>query len=205
MHGPLIVCPSRADEHKDVSTFILAVSEIVNSDQLPNTIFVLCSAPGDEASHENILLESGRLKLGNRLVMRHFAREEMATIYKCSRVCVIPSRRESFGYTVLEAFLFGVPVVASNSTALREIIVNRQNGLLFTGGSSSDLTSQILSLMEDDNLRTRCIRAGKALVSKGSKYHLDTMVDKYWRLYADVKARHDAQQESMKKGRERRP
>ena len=45
----------------------------------------------------------------------------MATLVQ-ARVAVVPSRRESFGLTLLEAMTAGVPVVASNIPAFQELV-----------------------------------------------------------------------------------
>jgi len=46
---------------------------------------------------------------------------ELAALYAGARVVLVPSREEGFGLPVLEAFLSGAPVVASDIPALREV------------------------------------------------------------------------------------
>ena len=41
---------------------------------------------------------------------------------------VVPSKRESFGISVIEAQYNGVPVIAANIMGLKEIIKNKKNG-----------------------------------------------------------------------------
>ncbi len=53
---------------------------------------------------------------------------------------VVPSTGiESFGLVAVEAFACGTPVIASGHGGLREIVVDRKNGLLFRPGDADDL------------------------------------------------------------------
>jgi glycosyltransferase involved in cell wall biosynthesis len=56
---------------------------------------------------------------------------------------VVPSRSESFGLVVLEAFACGLPVIASRLGALAELIVDGRTGLLFEPGSANALAERI--------------------------------------------------------------
>lgn len=47
--------------------------------------------------------------------------EELVRLYAGARVVLVPSRDEGFGLPVLEAFMSGAPVVASDIPALREV------------------------------------------------------------------------------------
>lgn len=62
----------------------------------------------------------------------------------------IPSRfQESFSLVAHEAFAAGVPVLASDSGALPEIVTEGANGALFHTGSVRDLRNRLRDLLED--------------------------------------------------------
>ena len=79
---------------------------------------------GDDVTGLGLLRSSGATVtyLG---VLDH--QDVMATLVQ-ARVAVVPSRRESFGLTLLEAMTAGVPVVASNIPAFQEL-VGASNGV----------------------------------------------------------------------------
>jgi len=86
----------------------------------------------------------------------------------------------------LEAFLFDVPVVAANATALAEIIANDHSGLLFTPGDPNDLARQTTRILEDETLRQRLTENGGRMLRQGDKYDATTMIRAYERFYERV-------------------
>jgi glycosyltransferase involved in cell wall biosynthesis len=59
-------------------------------------------------------------------------------------VLIVPSICiESFSLATQEAFLFGVPVIASNIGGMTELVEDGGNGLLFRTGDAADLRSKV--------------------------------------------------------------
>jgi len=70
--------------------------------------------------------------------------------------CVVfPSRYESFGLVPLEAFVHGVPVIASNAGAIPEVVRHEECGLLFSPTSKGALALCVERLLADPQLRAR--------------------------------------------------
>ncbi|HWA21021.1 MAG TPA: glycosyltransferase family 4 protein [Caulobacterales bacterium] len=68
-----------------------------------------------------------------------------------ARLLVFPSRaRETQGMSVHEALACGVPVIVSDATSARDMVVEGMNGLLFRSGDAADLAAKIASLAHDD-------------------------------------------------------
>ena len=180
----LVFCPCRAEEHKDVEVFLDAAC-ILKRDRSDLRLFFVLAAGVSDPGYKNALTRAKTNKLapGIDFAFRKFEYEEMATVYRRAKVCVIPSRHESFGLTVLEAFLMGVPVVAANTSALCEIISHRQNGLLFTDGKSKELAMHLETVFDDHELRGKIIQVASAAVSEGNQYSSKRMCDEYLRLY----------------------
>ncbi len=61
-----------------------------------------------------------------------------------SKLLVFPSEVfETFGMTIIEAFMTGTLVIASNSEPIRSIIKNNYNGILFEKGNYKDLREKV--------------------------------------------------------------
>lgn len=64
----------------------------------------------------------------------------------------IPSLTEGRGLVAVEAMSLGLPVLASDIDALRELVTDRVNGLLFRPGSASELAERMVTLARDPDL-----------------------------------------------------
>ncbi len=71
-------------------------------------------------------------------------RNEVASLYQASDLVVVPSHWESFCYTVAEAQSCGVPVVATNITGPKDIIIDRETGWLIAPNSVDELVDAIV-------------------------------------------------------------
>lgn len=70
-------------------------------------------------------------------------------------IFVNTSRYESFGLSILEAMAHQTPIIASDLPAIKELIKNNENGLLFVAGDSKDLYKQMNRLLNQKELREK--------------------------------------------------
>ena len=86
--------------------------------------------------------------------VRRLGRVDEATLdalYRRATVCALPSRYEGFGLPALEAMARGCPVVASNTTALPEVVEDA--GVLVPPGDVAGWTSALMDLLGDESAR----------------------------------------------------
>lgn len=82
-----------------------------------------------------------------------------------SKVVVFPSiSEESFGMIIIEAFAHFTPVIASNFSAMKTIVSNKVNGLLFERNNANSLREKIdeLYAMNLEEYSELCTRANNA-------------------------------------------
>lgn len=78
----------------------------------------------------------------------------LPAIYKSADIFVHPGRwPEPFGRTILEAMLAKLPIVASDSGAIPEVL--NDGGIIYKTGDISGLAESLETLAEDSNLRQR--------------------------------------------------
>lgn len=70
-------------------------------------------------------------------------------------VFCLPSYREGFGMTLVEAAACGVPAVASRISGIVDAVSDGETGILFTPTKVEELTNSLLTLIEDEPLRQR--------------------------------------------------
>ena len=80
-------------------------------------------------------------------------------------IFVLPSRREGFPLSTLEAMAAGLPVIASEVGGVPEQIDHLRTGILVPPGRPDAVAEWIVRLHDDEQLRTRLGEAAKCHVS----------------------------------------
>jgi len=96
---------------------------------------------------------------------------------------LFPSRYESFGLVPLEAFVHGVPVIASRAGAIPEVVLHGQCGLLFDSDDSACLADAVIALLEDPSLRKRLSAGARQRIRELSSRNMALATIE---LYADL-------------------
>ena len=97
-------------------------------------------------------------------------------------IVVVPSRFEGFGLTAAEAMSAGKPVVASDTSGLKEVVVNSETGILFPVDDVTVLKEALVKLIAVPQLRSRFGAAGKERVL--SNFSFDLYSKKIKALYS---------------------
>ena len=82
----------------------------------------------------------------------------LPALYSGSRLCVYPSLAEGFGFPPLEAMACGVPVIASDSSSLVELLQGAAE--LISSDDERGLALAMAELLSNDSLRARRIELG---------------------------------------------
>ena len=78
------------------------------------------------------------IQFGNRL-----KENDLAKMYKESKVFVFPSTEEPLGLVGIEAIACGAALVGSDSGGIKEYLIHGKNGYLFMDGNPNDLQQKI--------------------------------------------------------------
>lgn len=81
--------------------------------------------------------------------------DKIAKWYRAADLFVFASRNESYPRVVVEAMLFGLPIISSAVFGTKEQIVNNESGLLFEPGNIKELSIALKKLIADQALRKR--------------------------------------------------
>lgn len=101
--------------------------------------------------------------------------------YAAIDMFVLPSRREGFPYTPLEAGALCLPVIATRVTGCVDAVVDNVTGLLVDVNNDSQLAEAILKLTRDAELRNKLGRQGCERVKK--LFDSKLLIDKHISLY----------------------
>ena len=92
--------------------------------------------------------------------------QDMPSQYQQADLFVLPSRRESFGLVLAEAMACGLPVVATTTGAIPEVVEDGVTGVLVPPDDPEALASAIGSLLNDPEKMKTMGAQGKARVQR---------------------------------------
>jgi L-malate glycosyltransferase len=110
-----------------------------------------------------------------------------AVLRDATDIAVSPARDEGFGLTVIEAGAFGLPVVATDTPGMREILSDGVSGLIVPIGDVPALTGALRRLVDEPGLRSRLGAAARETVER--RFLVSRYVAEFEALYAELLAR----------------
>jgi len=110
--------------------------------------------------------------------------EDKKSFYNHIDVFCLPSLHEPFGIVLLEAFVHGVPVVATDSEGPRDIITPNCDALLVKAGNASDLSAAIARLLDDAKLAADL--AANAFVKAKTNYSIEGVTERIEKVLTAV-------------------
>jgi glycosyltransferase involved in cell wall biosynthesis len=120
---------------------------------------------------ENLVAASG---LRERVTFCGY-RPDIPVVMAGSDVVLLPSYREPFGLTLVEAMLSHKPVIASDMGGIPEIVTHNRDGLLVEPGNVTGLAQSIGEMVSDQQLRLRLSTAGYQTAC--NRFLLPTQID----------------------------
>jgi glycosyltransferase involved in cell wall biosynthesis len=156
---------------------VRAVAEVVR--EMPELV-VLCAGDGPHrGAFEREAAERG---LTNAVrFLGH--RADVPALLALSRLVVLPSLAESFGFAALEAMSLGRPVVASRAGGLPEVVRDGDTGLLVDVGDAAGLARAMVALLRDPE---RAAALGAAGRERARGFSCDRMLRGYEAVYGRI-------------------
>lgn len=125
---------------------LISAIELVN-DRLPENIKVLLCGSDLEGNVEDLIKKK---RLDDRIKMLGWIDEEKRDeVYKETLISVLPSYFEALSMTVIEAMSYGIPIITTDISTMKEILGDK--ALLVKPGDVKALADNILNLIENEN------------------------------------------------------
>jgi glycosyltransferase involved in cell wall biosynthesis len=111
-------------------------------------------------------------------------RRDVPALMVASDVFIMSSLWEGLGLVFLEAMCVGLPIVGSDVSAVPEVVVQGETGLLVPPGEEAPLAEAMVRISADADLRRELGRRGTERV--GRLFNLDRMVEETLAVYAEL-------------------
>ena len=132
---------------------------------------------------ETVLKEQAAIQKEKILFLGAKTHEELKVIYASADIFVAPSvtakdgDQEGFGLVLIEAMASGLPVIASRSGGITDIISDGENGLLCEEKNAVQIAAKISILLDNDDLRKKIINNAKQTVTR---YSYQNIASRYY-------------------------
>ncbi len=162
--------------HKNLPNILTAFAEAVGKGQLD--IDLVC-AGGHSEQHEHNRHTAVRLGIEDRFkTIGYVEDDDLPALYQGAEVFLYPTLYEGFGLPVVEAMASGIPVITSNTSALKEI--GQGAARLVDPLNVQQMTREITRCLTDQDLRERLRQAGK---QRAQSYSWDQTADRVLEVY----------------------
>lgn len=118
-------------------------------------------------------------KLGiseNIIFLGQVLNSNISDVLSRGRVFVCPSRNEPFGIVVLEAMAMGIPVIATDSGGVREIIENDKYGYIVPIEDSGAMAEKIIEFLEN---RDKCNDFSNRGLNRVKDFSIVNVIEQY--------------------------
>lgn len=151
---PVVLCVAHLYPRKSIDTLLRATKLFDPSVQ----VRVVGLGP-ERARLEGL---AAALKIEKQVVfLGHIPFARLVGEYCNATVFCLPSRQEGFGIVFLEAMAAGLPIVACRTTAVPEVVLDGECGVLVAPGDDRALAEAISALIGNKAERTRLGRGGR--------------------------------------------
>ncbi|MBI5208767.1 MAG: GT4 family glycosyltransferase PelF [Elusimicrobia bacterium] len=174
---------------KDVKTFVHA-ARIVR-DALPDVEFLVLGPDDEEPDYAQECRELART-LGVEKTVKFAGRVDMREYYPQVDLVVLTSFSEAQPYVILEANAVGIPVVATDVGACREMLEGRlpedrsmgPSGLVTAVARPEETAAAIVKLLKDQDLWSAMSEAGRGRTMHF--YNQNDLISQYLNLYEQM-------------------
>lgn len=169
-----ICCIARHVKQKSLDFLIKSFHEFQKKNK--NSVLILVGS-GPETS--NLKKLSSELSIDEKIIWIKFS-DNIRDIIEFSDVFALTSEYEGLGLVLLEAMASNTPIIATNASAIPEVIKNNYNGLLIEHLNQKDLVNKLNRIKVESLAKKFCFNS-KLLLK--SKFNLNLMIRKTYKYY----------------------
>ncbi|MDF1544339.1 MAG: glycosyltransferase family 4 protein [bacterium] len=176
---PTTLYLGRLKKYKSIHHLIVAFSRV--KEKLPDAQLMIVGA-GDYA--EDLKKLTASLRLDDAIEFTGFvSKEDKLDRLRRSHVAVLPSLKEGWGLTNIEANAVGTTVIAANSPGLRDSVSDGHSGLLYEYGDIDQLTEKLYTMLSDSAVRQQ-LEAGA--LEWASRFNWDIAARKFEQVINEI-------------------
>lgn len=178
---PVVMLASRMLWDKGVKEFVEAARQLKSHGVKAHFVLV-----GDADQHNPSSIPKEQLTFWHKegVVEWWGWRDDMPSVLAQAHVICLPSYREGLPKVLLDAASCGRPIVATDTPGCREIVHDRENGLLVPARSTVELAKAIQLLINNPELRQKMGSRGREIVV--SEFSIEKVIAETIKIYEEL-------------------
>jgi L-malate glycosyltransferase len=149
---------------------------------------------GDGPDRPEAADEVQRLGLQERVLFLG-KQDSVAELLACADLFLLPSQSESFGLVALEAMASGVPVIATRTGGIPEVVQDGEVGYLAEVGAVEEMAAAGIALLRDTERWLQVSAAAREVAT--TRFGADAIVPHYERYYRHILAAEGARPQTI--------
>jgi glycosyltransferase involved in cell wall biosynthesis len=168
------------NEYKDYGTYIRSALLVLDVFQ---DITFLCIGDGDDSSYKKLIPEEKSKK-----ILFLGKQSNVESIMNICHIGILSTHGEGISNALIEFMALGKPVITTDYFGgSNELIEQNISGFIIKPQDPSELANKIELLINNDNLRDEVGKNAKERVA--IKFNNEVMVNSFYQVYSDLKAR----------------
>ena len=176
---PIVLYVGRVDPPKSISKVVEAFAQVL--EKVPKAKLVVVGDGTDvdrlKALVKYLQIENSVSFLGKVML------PELAEIYKAGTLFVTASETETQGIVLIEAAATGLPIVAVDAGAVKEVCQNNKNGILCEPGDVDGIAKAMAKILSDEDL---CEKYRKASIEIAKTHDLKNTLKRFEEIYQEA-------------------
>lgn len=176
---PRVLYIGRVDAEKSIDQVLKAFSEVVV--KIPEAELVIIGDGADKSRLEKLTSE---LELtGHVCFLGRILPPELYELYRTGLVFATASKTETQGIVLIEAAATGLPLVAVDAGAVKELCRNKINGFLCQPDDISAFADSLIKILSDKSLQEKM---SKASLEIAKEHNLNRTITRFEEIYQEV-------------------
>ncbi|MBR3365848.1 glycosyltransferase [Candidatus Saccharibacteria bacterium] len=176
---PRVLYIGRIDPEKSIENVIKAFSKVLS--KIPEAEFILIGDGADKSRLEK-LTENLEIT-GDVHFLGRILPPDLYELYRTGSVFATASETETQGIVLIEAAATGLPLVAVDAGAVKEICRNNENGFLCKPDDIDKIASSLVKILSDKKLQKKMSEASLKIAKT---HDLNHTLERFEEIYREV-------------------
>lgn len=182
---PRVLYVGRVDPEKSISNVVTAFAGVV--EEIPDAELVVV---GDGTDRRHLLDLAQALGITDNVKFPgRIMPPDVIDIYRTGTVFATASETETQGIVLIEAAATGLPLIAVDAGAVRELCQNKKNGILCRPREIDEMTKAMVKILRDTELQNKYSLASLEIAKKHDLNHTLTRFVEIYREAIELKGK----------------